>query len=109
MKTLKDHKEIYFNGLKSNKFGILVTKYCNYEFLIIIHKHCTMNELHRHIELETGNSTFTLHIDKYELPRSNELLSSYILRLRNENIINPIYKIPDPVIYRIMLDDGHKH
>ena len=109
MKTFKEHSEIYFNSLSSNKFGILVTKYCGYEFFIVIHKHCTMNELHRHIELETGNSNFKLHIDNYELPRSNDLLSNYIFRFRNENIVHPIYKMPSPVVYRIMIDDGHKH
>ena len=109
MKSFKDHTEIFFNGLSSNKFGILVTKYCGYEFFIVIHKQSTMNELHRHIELETGNSKFTLYVDNYELPRSNDLLSNYIFRLRNQNLINPIYKIPDPVVYKIMIDDEHNH
>lgn len=109
MKTFKDHKEIYFNSLSSNKFGILITKYCGYEFLIVIHKDSTMNELHRHIELETGNSKFTLRVDNDELPRSNDLLSEYIFRMRNENLMNPIYNMPDPVVYRIMINDGHKH
>ena len=115
MKNFKDHKDIFFNGLSSNKYGILVTKYCGYDFFIVIHKHSTLNELYRHIELETGNSRFTLYLDNdelpksHELPKSNDLLSNYIFRLRNENLINPIYKMPDPIVYRIMIDDGHKH
>ena len=109
MKSFDDHKQIFFSGLSSNKYGILVTKYCGYEFLIVIHKDSTMNELHRHIELETGNANFTLYVGSDKLPRSDDLLSNYIFRLRNQKLISPIYKMPDPVVYRIMIDDGHKH
>jgi|SaaInlV_150m_DNA_3_1039698.scaffolds.fasta_scaffold95332_1 hypothetical protein len=109
MKTFKEHYEHYLHGLSSNKFGILVTKYCGYDFFIVIHKHSTLFELYRHIELETGDNKFTLHVDHIELPKSNDLLSNYMLRLRNEKLIEPVYKMPDPVVYRIMIDDGHKH
>lgn len=109
MKTFKEHYENYLHGLSSNKFGILITKYCGYEFFIVIHKHSTLLELYRHIELETGDNKFTLQVDNHEVPKSNDLLSNYMFRLRNENLIDPVYKMPDPVIYRIMIDDNHKH
>ena len=109
MKTFKEHYENYLHGLSSNKFGILITKYCGYEFFIVIHKHSTLLELYRHIELETGDNKFTLQVDNHEVPKSNDLLSNYMFRLRNENLIDPVYKMPDPVIYIIMIDDYNKH
>jgi len=109
MKTFKDHSEIYFSGLSSNKYGLLVTKYCGYEFFIVMHKHSTLTELYRHIELETGNSKFTLYVQNEEIPKTTDLLSNYIFRQRNKHLLEPIFKMPSPVVYRIMIDDGHKH
>ena len=109
MKTFKDHSEIYLTGLASNKYGLLITKYCGYEFFVVIHKNATLNELYRHIELETGNSKFTLYIEKEEIPKTCDLLSNYIVRQRNNKLLEPIFKMPNPVVYRIMIDDGNKH
>tara|TARA_Y100001980_G_C14554008_1_gene340007 strand:- start:3996 stop:4298 length:303 start_codon:yes stop_codon:yes gene_type:complete len=100
---------MYLSSLASNKFGFLITKYCGYEFFIMIHKHSTLKELFRYIELETGNSNFRLYVNELEISKTYESLNNYIIKLRNDNLLEPIYKIPNPVVYRIMIDDGHKH
>ena len=109
-KTFKEHSENYLNGLESNKYGIIITKHCGYEFIIIIHKHMTLNDLYKHVEHETNNKNFNLFIsDNIPIEKCNTTLYNYINELRKINLINPVYKLPDPVIYRIYIDDGHIH
>ena len=106
MKSLKSHYENYLSTLSSNKYGIVMTKLCGYEFFIVLHRSFTLNELYKYIEDETKNKTFQLMFEDKELVmRSDEKFTHYI----NNKKLKPIYDLPDPVIYRIYLDDGHKH
>jgi hypothetical protein len=91
------------------KYQFLITKHCGYEFLIIIHKLSSLIELYKHIEYEIGHANFSLYVNNELINKTNYNLSDYIKYLQvNKNLI-PIYKIPNPVVYRVFIDDGHKH
>lgn len=106
MQTLNNHYNKYLSSLSSNKYGIVMTKLCGYEFFIVVHRTITLNELYKYIEDETQNKTFQLMLGDNEfIMRNEQNLSDYI----HNKSLKPIYELPNPVIYRIYLDDGYKH
>jgi hypothetical protein len=102
------HYESYIKH-SSSKYQFLITKLCGYEFLIIIHKHSTITELYKHIEYEVGHQNFTLYVNTDPINKTNYKLIDLIEHLQRNRIISPIYKLPNPVVYRLIIDDGHKH
>lgn len=106
MKSLKCHYDNYLSTLSSNKYGIVVSKLCGYEFFIVLHRSFTLNDLYKYIEDETLHKTFNLMFENKELIMRNTEKFTHYITSKN---LKPVYKLPDPVVYRVYLDDGHKH
>jgi len=97
------------HALSSNKYMIFVEKDCGYNWLIIIHKKITLNELYRHIEIDMELfEGFKLYTTNGTLiPRSLERINDYVIK--NQNEFTPEFNLPDPVVYIIKIDYFHNH
>ena len=117
-KNIKDpslYIDEYIKTIGNNKYGILLQKCCGYKWLIIVPKHITLLEFYRYVELDLGNGVpfaargppnINLYTEtKEKIPQSTMLLSKYIVQ--NQKTIKPVYKLPHPVIYPILVEDHH--
>ena len=104
-----------YNGLLSTHLKQLSkTKCCNYSTLVFLYKEDKVSDLFLQVAKHFGCKTLaSLYILGQEGERiiipfnSSTTLREYIFE--QQNILKPIYDIPLPVVYRIYLDDGHKH
>jgi hypothetical protein len=104
--------------LKNNSYCFEVTKCCGYSSLVFIYKDQLVKELYHNIFHHFGcnniNSLYILDRD------GNKILlqDNYHKRVRtfveeytvmDNRVLEPIYPLPLPVVYRLYLDDGHQH
>ena len=97
----------YTNKIRSNDFyiQILISKCCDYSFLTHINKNAKLRDLYMHVSNELGTiKEIKLYNNDILVPNTDEYLSLYI-----RNNIKPHYDIPSPVVYKLLVDDGHHH
>ena len=107
---VKDH----LRQLPSEKYIFEVTKCCNYSTLVMVNKGCSLLSLYEEVsnwfECRHMKSLYILSEDGNKIlipPTSVVSLKDYIKS--NPSKFVPIYPIPNWVVYRIYLDDGHDH
>jgi len=117
-RTYNDYLDKYIIRIKENSgiYQFIIEKCCGYSFLIHIHKDLTLNDLYKMIGLEMENNGFNklykaINYNNDNLvPRTTQSIKSYIcasvLVASPLNRLKPIYSLPDPIVYRLYLDDG---
>ena len=106
----------YTNGLSgsSSKYMFLIKKVCGWGYLTVLPKDFTTMDLYRQVSLETENTSIRLYATE-NADSVNK--STYIPNIPNNNItlrkmvrdraMGPVYEMPHPMVYCIILDDGH--
>jgi hypothetical protein len=104
----------HLKQLSNTMFTFELTKCCNYSTLVFLYKEDRLCDLFlqvaKHFGCKTLVSLYILGLDgqKVLIPfNSHTTLREFIFE--QQNILKPVYDIPLPVVYRIYLDDGHKH
>jgi hypothetical protein len=104
----------HLNQLSNTMFTFEITKCCNYSTFVFLYKEDRLCDLFlqvaKHFGCKTLVSLYILGLEgeKVLIPfNSHTTLREYIFE--QQNILKPIYDVPLPVVYRIYLDDGHKH
>ena len=104
----------HLKQLSNTMFTFELTKCCNYSTFVFLYKEDRLCDLFLQVAKHFGCKTLvSLYIigqegEKVLIPfNSHTTLREYIFE--QQNILKPVYDIPLPVVYRIYLDDGHKH
>jgi hypothetical protein len=109
-----DHLNKYIENMTSLMYTFQITKLCGYSVFITIYKTETLIDLYKHIIDHFGNCEikelffYAPSGERIRIPISKTIVSDFV---RDKIICNPIklepiYPLPNPVIYRIYLDDG---
>jgi len=115
--TYHDKLQDYLRNIKENMYTFEVTKCCGYSIFVTIYKTETLIDLyskvmHQFVGIKIKNLYFlTPNGDNLSVPLSLETMSSFIqnnVACSPQNLI-PIYPLPNPVVYRVYLDDGYCH
>lgn len=100
--------------LPNTKYVFEVTKCCNYSTFVLVNKRGTLLDLYKEVsiwfECRTIQQLYLLTPDGDEvsIPMTDVYsIKDYIQA--NISLFAPIYPIPNWVVYRIYLDDGHTH
>ena len=111
------YNELVANHLKqisNTMFSFELTKCCNYSTLVFLYKEDKVSDLFLQVAKHFGcQNLVSLYIIGLEGQRiiipfnSSTTLREYIFE--QQHILKPVYDVPLPVVYRIYLDDGHKH
>lgn len=97
----------------NTKYTFEVTKCCNYSTFVLVNKRATLLELYKEVsiwfECKTIKELYIISVgtgEKQTIPMTDMIqLKDYIY---SQNM-KPIYPVPNNVVYRIYLDDGHTH
>ena len=112
--TYEECLKEYNKQIRSNNYLFLIKKCCGYGFLFPFNKQATLQELYTFIGYEIKPSKpihlylshQLIHLNQ-EIPHLDTPIETYLKDpIRNRNI-KPLYKLPDPVVYEIYLNDGH--
>ena len=115
MLSYTDHMENLVQQIPNNSMIFEVTKCCNYSTFVLVHKNASLMDLYRqislHFECQDIKSLYVIHSttkEKIRIPLTEMVkLKAYVVR--NRDLFIPIYPIPNYVVYRVYLDDGHVH
>jgi len=102
----------YNQSLNNNHFIFELTKTCGYSEWITIIKKYTLKDLFRLVQTILGNNKFQLYVEDAYKNKCLLMESDYVLQnflITNYSFFKPIYNLPNPVVYKIYLDDGHDH
>lgn len=108
---IKDH----LNQLPNEKYIFEITKCCDYSTFVMVNRRgSTLLDLYKEVsnwfECRTIRRLYLVGPtgEDINIPVTNIIeLKSYISS--NPTLFVPIYPIPNWVVYRIYLDDGHSH
>jgi len=98
-----------------NKYYFIITKCCGYEFLVPIYKNQTMSDLFYNVESEHQSfNSIRLYINHSDMKTINNYIPSDDTMIKDwiemsRNTLTCTTKIPNPVAYRLWLDDEHTH
>jgi hypothetical protein len=100
----------FISSIPNSRYIIEISKFCGYSEFILIYKDQTLIELYKIVSLHfVCNDIKGLYLTnncQYKIPMSEHItLRDYIIS--NGNIIRPTYSLPEPVVYKFFLDDGH--
>ena len=117
--------------IPNNKYLFEVTKCCGYSTFVLVQKDSTLIDLYKeiatHFQCVEIKSLFLVKGDaSAPIDMSNNMIINNINQRRlyipltvmqtvrqllnaNQPFFKPIYPIPNHVVYRIYLDDGHHH
>jgi hypothetical protein len=113
----QDKLNQYIESIKNLMYTFEVTKCCDYSTFVTIYKDETLIDLYEKIILHFGGIEI---VDLYFISSQGEhipipLSKKPVFQFVRENILCkpikwvPVYPVPNPVVYRIQLDDGHRH
>jgi hypothetical protein len=99
--------------LPNTKYILEVTKCCNYSTFVLVNKRASLLDLYKEVsiwfECKTMNELYIISVEtgeKQTIPMTDVIqLKDFI----NDKRMKPIYPVPNNVVYRIYLDDGHSH
>jgi len=111
----QDKYDEFIRNVNNIMFTFEVTKCCGYSSFITVYKNETLCHLYSRI-IEHFNLKSLKELYFYprnggcvKLPLSNKSINAFV----KENILcdpvklEPIYPLPNPVVYRLYIDDGH--
>ena len=100
--------------IPNNKYVVEITKCCNYSTFVLVNKRGTLLDLYKEVsnwfECRTLNKLYLKSPDgdTITIPMTDIISMKEYIRT-NQALFAPIYPIPNWVVYRIYLDDGHTH
>lgn len=118
IKEMENHYQDKFTEYLKNIHNIMfifeVTKLCGYSTFITVYKNQTLIDLYSNIISHFGNIQIeqlffiSQEGEKIHIPMSKQTVSEFISIHVTSNPIKlkPVYELPTPVIYRIILKDN---
>lgn len=106
-----EHLGNLMKQLPNTKYIFEITKCCNYSTFVLVNKRATLLDLYKEVsiwfECKTVKELYIVsNSEKHTIPITEMVqLKDYIY---SQNM-KPIYPVPNKVVYRIYLDDGHTH
>lgn len=105
----------FIRNVNNNMFTFEVEKCCQYSTFIIVYKNQTLIDLYSNIIHHFGNIEIKeLYFispqgERVNIPISNKTVSEFVSSYVSCYPIKlvPIYELPNPVVYRLFLNDGH--
>ena len=116
----------YISRLPSTHRFVEITKCCGYSEMHPILKQSSLTDLYKDVRrIFECHAKCDLYIKHTDMEMSdincrcddnfvltkiepNDTANSFVQLMHTRNI-QPIYMLPSPVVYRIYLDDGHRH
>ena len=99
--------------LPNSKYTFEVTKCCNYSTFVLVNKRATLLELYKEVSIWFECKTIKeLYIVSSETNEKHTIPMTDVVQLKDyirEQHMIPIYPVPNNVVYRIYLEDGHSH
>lgn len=106
-----EHFSSFLKQLPNEKYVFEVTKCCNYSTFVMVDKRGTLLDLYKEVsnwfECKTVKALYLL--DDEEEHRTTIPMTDVVSIKDFTNTLRPIYPVPNWVVYRIYLDDGHLH
>ena len=106
-----EHFSSFLKQLPNEKYVFEVTKCCNYSTFVMVNKRGTLLDLYKEVsnwfECKTVKALYLL--DDEEEHRTTIPMTDVVSIKDFTNALRPIYPVPNWVVYRIYLDDGHSH
>ena len=109
----------FIKQIGNNQYIIELQKCCGYSEFMLVYKEQSLADLYKMISCHTSfpveniREVFILSYttgDKIHIPPINNMtIHAFIRECTNNRNIQPVYPLPDKVVYRIILDDGHRH
>lgn len=91
-----------------------VTKCCGYSTFVLVSKKGTLLDIYKsislHFECPNIKSLFVMNEttkEKMKIPITDTVKIFEYIPTQNRSFFMPVYPIPQPVVFRIYLDDGH--
>ena len=113
--TYDEHIAQLITKLPNNKYIFEVTKCCNYSTFVLVDKKSSLIDLYKavslHFECYDVKMLFLKNPEKHaklNVPIT-EMITIKMFVTSNPAFFKPIYPLPNQVVYRIYLDDGHLH
>ena len=108
-----EHFSSFLKQLPNEKYVFEVTKCCNYSTFVMVDKRGTLLDLYKEVsnwfECKTVKALYLLD-DEEEHRRTIPMTGVVSIKdFISTNALRPIYPVPNWVVYRIYLDDGHLH
>jgi len=106
----KQKYEEYLERIPIRNFIFEITKCCDYSEIFCINKNETLENLHRNIffQFQVKPELYVINCntnEKVYVPHSSEItIREWILR--NPQLFQPIYPLPEPVVYRLYYHEG---
>ena len=107
----------YYENIKRLMYTFEITKCCESSTFITIYKDETLIDLYEKIILHYGGIEIeqlffiSAQGENIKIPLSKKPVFQFV----RDNILCrpvkwvPVYPLPNPIVYRIQLDDGHRH
>jgi hypothetical protein len=109
-----DHLNQHIQHMTSSMYTFQVTKLCGYSTFITIYKNKTLLDLYSEIIDHFGSNEirelffYAPSGERIKIPISKTIVSDFVRAnvVCNPVKLEPIYPLPNPVIYRLYLDEG---
>lgn len=110
------HQQHLIKRLSDTMYTFEVTKCCGYSTFVLVNKSGTLLDLYKEVSLwfqcKTVKELFVLSNvtnEKITIPMTQMVsIKDYIYECQRP-FFTPIYQVPNNIVYKIYLDDGHKH
>lgn len=116
MNQYGDKLDEFLLNMKNLMFTFEITKCCGYSVLVSLYKTHTVLDLYSHIIEHFGENIeikelffYSPEGERIKLHLSKKPLTSFIRPhiICNPAKLVPVYPLPNPVVYRLYIDDGH--
>jgi len=107
----------YVENVTNRDYWIEITKCCGYSELMMFYRTYTLADFHNAVKHHfgyTNDFTFSLYVidpsdgERVFIPPETSVTLNHMIR-ELPAIFKPIYPLPAKVVYRVYLDDGHRH
>jgi hypothetical protein len=108
----------YTDELSNKMYCFEVSKCCGYSSLVYVYKSANVidlyNNIYHHFRCNQIVELYLLNKDNLKISINDYMDKSMtefiqILTDASNRILEPIYPLPLPVVYKLYLDDGHLH
>lgn len=90
-----------------------VTKCCGYSTFVLVNKKGTLLDLYKQIsiwfECKTMQELYIISNDGRNEPKTVPMTEMITIKDYVREFCSPIYPLPNNIVYKIYLDDGHSH
>jgi len=104
----------YMKQLNNKKYLFEITKCCDYSTIVAVNKDATLIDIYKEVSMwfECCNiqelyTVSNITNEKRRIPVSATVPIKQYLEVQPREFFQPIYPVPNNVVYRLYLDDGH--